>query len=767
MRPAVDRPLLLLALAFGAGLLLPHHPPTAVARGFLPLLAVVPLVAVRGGILPLAVLAALYLGAGALVGPAADAAWSGAEAGPCARHLREAELPPPGTTTSHLELEGRVRGNPAIGSEWARVRLEVEKARIPGQDWRATRGLRVELGLPSALAPLPGDRLRAFAKLDDPPPSTPRARRDLAERRRQGVACVGRVEADRVGVVDEATGWWAAIERARRDLARRARAALAAPDAAALVPALMVGDRSGVQPKLRDAFADSGLAHVLSVSGLHLSLCVLGLYRILLALFRWTLGAWIDIHRWAALAALPFAPLYAAFTGAQPPVLRAAVGAALFLLAQALARQSDGWTSLAVAFLGVVAFDPPSLFTASFQLSFAACAGLLGLGPSLRKLIPRPPRGTTSARILGHLLGALEATLAATLATLPLLALHFQRVSLTSLPANVVAVPIALAATALAALAGAAGLIAPIAFEPLLFLAGKATELLAALARFFAALPGARLFLPLPSLGVGAAFLGLLLALALYARRPRAALAMALASSLALGAAWLAPRPDPVLRIDFLPVGQGDATLLRLPSGEAVLVDTGGGLRDAPDRADLDLLPLLAERGVGRLRALVISHLHPDHVGSAPGLLSRIPVDEVWFTGRALEGRLGAPIAEAIATRGIPLRRFAAGSPAIEVGGVVFEFLGPPDVGGAKDEPLFGDNDASLVLRVRHDAIAVLLPGDVEAEGERALLESGADLRAHLLKAPHHGSRTSSSEAFLDAVRPDHAIFCVGWRNAF
>src|SRR5690606_5010134 len=157
---------------------------------------------------------------------------------------------------------------------------------------------------------------------------------------------------------------------------RRARASASSPEAAALVPALMVGDRSGIEPDLRDAFTDSGLAHVLSVSGLHLTLCVLGLYRLLLALLRRALGHLVDAHRWAALATLPFAPLCAAFTGAQAPVLRAAVGAGLFLLAQALARKSDGWTSLAVAFLGVVAHDPPALHTASFQLSFAACAGL-------------------------------------------------------------------------------------------------------------------------------------------------------------------------------------------------------------------------------------------------------------------------------------------------------------------------------------------------------------------------------------------------------
>lgn len=258
-----------------------------------------------------------------------------------------------------------------------------------------------------------------------------------------------------------------------------------------------------------------------------------------------------------------------------------------------------------------------------------------------------------------------------------------------------------------------------------------------------------------------------LLGLGLLPRARRLGLGLGAAALLALVALRSLPAPSAELTVEFLPVGQGDATLLRLPSGEAVLVDTGGDLRGASDRAELSLLPLLAERGVTRLRALVLSHLHPDHVGSAPTLLRSLRVDELWFTGRALDGRLGTPIAEAVRARGIPLRRVAAGQAPVAIGELRFEFLGPPDPEGELDEPLFGDNDASLVLRVVHGEVAILLPGDVEAEGERALLESGAELSADLLKAPHHGSRTSSSAAFLERVRPAHVVFCVGWRNPF
>jgi competence protein ComEC len=207
--------------------------------------------------------------------------------------------------------------------------------------------------------------------------------------------------------------------------------------------------------------------------------------------------------------------------------------------------------------------------------------------------------------------------------------------------------------------------------------------------------------------------------------------------------------------------------LLRLPGGETILVDTGGDLRGERDHAATRLLPMLASRGVRALDVLVLSHLHPDHVGSAPALLRAMPVRELWTTGRPLEGRLGEPIEEALRERGVTHRVLARGSPPMRVGELLFEVLGPPDRDGLMDEPLFSTNDGSLVLRAVHGKVRLLLPGDVESEAEDDLLRAGVDLRAELLKAPHHGSSTSSTADFLDAVRPSQAVFCVGHRNQF
>ncbi|HEY0840712.1 MAG TPA: ComEC/Rec2 family competence protein, partial [Vulgatibacter sp.] len=419
--------------------------------------------------------------------------------------------------------------------------------------------------------------------------------------------------------------------------------------------------------------------------------------------------------------------------------------------------------------LALLAWDPGNLHDPSFQLSFAACVGLLALNKGLRELLPLPAPGPESPRWRRWLetpLGALTTTAAATLATLPLTALHFQRASLASIPANVVAVPVGLATTAVCAVAVGVGLVSRAAMAPILWVAAPLASLLDRLAEWFASLPGATIPMAPPTAAETIAMWAGALCFALLRRAPRRAFAGLLAATLALWSPWSGAADDRLL-VDFLAVGQGDATLLRLPDGSRMLIDAGGDLRGERDMARRVLLPQLAALGVSRLDVLALSHLHPDHVGSVPTLLDTLPVAELWTSGRPLEGRFGAPIAERIEALEIPRRILSRGAAPIELGGVRIEILGPPDRDGLRDEPLFGANDGSLVLRIIHGDVAILLPGDVEEEGEAALVESGAPLAAALLKAPHHGSSTSSTAAFLEKVAPGHVVFCVGRRNQF
>jgi competence protein ComEC len=202
----------------------------------------------------------------------------------------------------------------------------------------------------------------------------------------------------------------------------------------------------------------------------------------------------------------------------------------------------------------------------------------------------------------------------------------------------------------------------------------------------------------------------------------------------------------------FVSVGQGDAALLRLPDGSAVLIDGGGTPDGGTDPGARDVLPLLRDLGITRLAALFVSHPHPDHVLGLAAVAAAIPADAVFFNGDAGDG----PSREVL--RSLGPAPFAPGAH-WERAGVRFDALGGPR------EPL-APNDASLVLRVSYGGTRFLFPGDVEAEGEAAALEAGG-LAAEVVKVPHHGSRRSSTAAFAAAVHPDLAVVSVGTGNRY
>ena len=208
---------------------------------------------------------------------------------------------------------------------------------------------------------------------------------------------------------------------------------------------------------------------------------------------------------------------------------------------------------------------------------------------------------------------------------------------------------------------------------------------------------------------------------------------------------------------------QGDATLVQLPGGAAVLVDGGGDLRGlAPPRLDVGsriVIPALAELGVTRLDAVVLTHPHPDHAGGLFAVLDQLPVGEVWLTGESGPGRIGDLLRARAQARGIPVREPVPG--AVEMAGVRIEVL------RSGWNAARSTNDNSLVLRLVHGDVAVLLAGDVEALAEAELAQSGRELRSELLKAGHHGSRTSSTDAFLRGVQPRYVVFSVGAHNPF
>jgi len=556
-------------------------------------------------------------------------------------------------------------------------------------------------------------------------------------------------------------GPWLDAERAR--YLARARSAAPSADAAALSAALGAGLRAELSPEWEARFAVSGLAHVLSVSGLH----VAALAVLVLVALRWALVRLLpalarrrDARRPAALLALPVLWAYVAFTGWQGPAVRSALMASAVFGGLVLGRSPDTLHALALAAWAVLLADPASIADLSLQLSFLAVLALVLLTPAVRGLVPlaRPdpvhasPRRLRLQRMREGMLGTVAASAAVTAATVPLVAGAFHRISVAGLLSNVVCLPLCALLTSLAAAGAALGATLPAAAGPVMWAATRVAWLLLRAVDLFAGLPGAALAAPGFGAWAGGAWALGLLAFALGKGRIRA---LGLLAPLAAAAVFLGPhlRPEPLLTATFLAVGQGDAALVS-SRGAHALVD-GGGSPTGSDPGARTVLPALREQGIRRLHLLVLSHPHPDHALGLLAVLREIPVDRIWLPPGP-RGALERAVVEA--ARGAEVEAVAAGR-SLPLGGASVDVLAPDE----RDAGLRTLNDLSLVLRVRAGATSLLFPGDIEAPGEEGLHPG----RVTVVKAPHHGSRTSSTRALVEETHPALVVFSVGAHNRF
>jgi competence protein ComEC len=650
-------------------------------------------------------------------------------------------------------VEGRVVASPVLLGSGLRVVTDAEDVRCPtGPPLRG----RVTLYVPDTPDVARGDRVRALATIAppyrfwndaDPRPSSAR----------RGILLSG--GADDLVVVDTGLGPGHLIDRVRSRLRARIVATFPA-DTAPMARALVLGE-DDLDERDSRAFRKSGLAHLLAVSGMHLVLVVMGsvaAVRMLLVRIP-PLGDRFDVGRLAAACGVPFAWLYADLAGGSGSAVRAAWMCSVVLLARAMGRHAEPWRALGLSLLAMSTVDPLIAFDLSFVLSMLATAGLLGLAPRIDEWLRAPRFGRR--RLPSLVARPLATTLAATIACAPVLACIAPELALGGLLANLIAVPLGEAAALPLCLLHGLLELWPNAEHGCAIAASGALVLVRLVAHGFA---WATIPVPAPTPGQLAAFAVAGAALALLERRRRVvigALGMVVALEVV---ARLHGTPHGVLRATFIDVGQGDAALVDLPDGSAMLIDAGGLVGSPVDVGERAVGALLSARRRTRLAAVVLSHPHPDHFGGLASALARARVDEFWDTGQGeAEGSAGpyAAVLAEMRARQVPIVRPRELCGTRTLGGATIDVLAPCP-GPVADR---GANDNSFVIRIRYGRRALLFMGDAEHTEEAEL--SAADLRADVLKVGHHGSRTSSTPAFLARAQPAVAVISCGVRNRF
>lgn len=514
----------------------------------------------------------------------------------------------------------------------------------------------------------------------------------------------------------------------------------------AVLEALLLGEKGRLDPDTLRRLQASGLYHLFAISGAHIAI---------LSFLVYTFLRLIRLRRrhsyFVLMAVLVF---FALFVEGRPSVFRATLMALVHLTALVIWRDAPPLNNAGFSAFLLLTTDPFSLFDVGFQLTFAATLSIILFAPRLARRLPRLPLKTGEMTAV---------SIAAVAGVMPLIAVYFNRVTLSSIPLNIAAVPLVGAIMLLGFLFIPLSLIAP-------FAAAAPAAALDILIHVFLLLSGSMEGLtplsyrvPTPGLAVAAGygtFLILLLA-PIRKRIPRAAVRAVFVVFLFLLAVHPFPARSRDLKMTMIDVGQGEAVLVEFPGKRRMLVDGGGHPHGDFDPGENVVSPFLWRKGFRRIDILVLSHPHPDHLNGMVSVAKNFKIGEFWesFPPEGVEAY--ARLDEALVRT--HRRRVFRGDTAW-VGGTRIDVLHPVD-----GEPASGrsENDRSIVLRISFGETAFLLTGDIERSAEEDLVESAMDLSAAVLKSPHHGSRTSSSAAFIDRVRPAVAVISVGRNNSF
>jgi len=541
-------------------------------------------------------------------------------------------------------------------------------------------------------------------------------------------------------------------------------------DEAAVLKAMILGNRGELRSDVKTWFQKAGAAHLLAISGLHMGMVAFGCFWLIRWLLKRSARLVLGTNVFKLALILSVAPLvcYVAVSGGSLSALRSFIMISAFIVAFLLDRDPDTLTSVALAALVILAVWPTAVFEPSFQLSFVAVTALICVGHRLSDVLPRE---SFRSRFVFYVAALLITSLVAGLATAPLVAYYFNRISLVGAPANALLVPLTGFWILPLGLLGT-GLQAVFPWAAALVLKASALGV-SGMIRIVKSLAepdwsSSTVFTP-SLIEISLCYAALVLAVNVRKRRwVPWALAGVLLIGMADAAYWTARRWfRGGTTVTLLDVGQGASALVTFPKGINMVIDGGGFSLSSFDVGERVVAPVLWARKILRLDYLVLTHPQIDHMGGLPFLAEEFRPRELWTNGEPAENKAYDRLMTVVREKGIRHRILSSRSIPMSIGDTRIEVLHPPEPFQTEGRPDGGldTNDRSLVLRIRGNGMTVLFPGDLQEKGEKMLLESGKPIRSQVLVAPHHGSRSSSSIAFLDRVRPQFAVISAGLGN--